>query len=105
MQSAVFRMRIQPGMEEVYRERHQAVWPEVEAALRRAGFARYSIFAAGTELVAYFEAVDPPATLARLAAEPVMQRWWAWMAPVMADEPADAHDYVRVYHLDDLREE
>lgn len=105
MQGAMFRMRIRAGMEDVYRARHQVVWPDVEAALRRAGFSRYSIFAAGTELVAYFEAVDPPATLARLAEEPAMHRWWAWMAPVMADEPADAHDYVRVYHLDEAREE
>ncbi len=105
MQPAVFRMRIRPGMEEVYRARHQAVWPEVEAALRRAGFSRYSIFAAGTELVAYFEAVDPASTLERLAEDPAMQRWWAWMAPVMADEPPDAHDYVRVYQLDGPGEE
>jgi L-rhamnose mutarotase len=100
MGRAVFRMRAAPGAEAVYRERHRAVWPEVEEALRRSGFTRYSIFMAGTELIAYFEADDPADSLQRMRAEPAMHRWWAWMDPVMAEEPADAHAYVEVYHLD-----
>lgn len=87
-------------MEAQYRARHRAVWPEVEQALQRAGFLRYSIFAAGLELLAYFEADDPTAAQARLAADPAMHRWWAWMEPVMGDPPADANRYVEVYHLD-----
>ncbi len=100
MNRAMFRMRIRAGMEDEYRERHRAVWPEVEQALVRAGFSRYSIFAAGRELLAYFEAEDPAAAQAQLAEDPAMHRWWAWMEPVMGDPPADANSYREVYHLD-----
>jgi L-rhamnose mutarotase len=100
MARAMFRMRAASGQEAVYRERHQAVWPEVLETLQRAGMRRYSIFMAGQELIAYFEADDPAATLKRLADDPVMHRWWAYMAPVMGEEPADAQGYREVFHLD-----
>ncbi len=100
MRRAVFRMRVKAGQEALYEERHRAVWPDVQEACRRAGMTRYTIFMAGRELVAYFEAVDPPETLARLRADPVMHRWWAYMDPVMDEEPPDAHAYHEVFHLD-----
>ena len=100
MPRAVFRMRVKEGQEAVYQERHRAVWPDVQEACRRAGMTRYTIFMAGRELFAYFEAVDPPATLARLQEDAVMYRWWAYMAPVMDEEPPDARTYHEVFHLD-----
>jgi L-rhamnose mutarotase len=100
MGRAIFRMRVKTGQETVYRDRHQNVWPEVLEACRRAGMRRYSIFMAGPELIAYFEADDPAEALTRLGADPVMHRWWAYMDPVMDVEPSDAHAYVEVFHLD-----
>ncbi len=100
MSRAVFRMRVKAGQEALYQERHKAVWPDVEEACRRAGMARYTIFMAGRELIAYFEADDPPATLDRLQKDVVMHRWWAFMEPVMDEDPQDARAYDEVFHLD-----
>ena len=40
-------MRILPGQEAEYRRRHATVWPEMLAALKRAGCRDYSIFIRG----------------------------------------------------------
>lgn len=100
MERAVFRMRVKPETAARYRQEHEAVWPEVLAACRGAGMYNYSIFMAGTELIAYFEADDPTQALAALGSDPAMHRWWAYMDEVMAPAPEDANAYQEVFHLD-----
>ena len=53
MQRIAFIMRIKPGTQEEYRRRHQQVWPELLADLKRAGCQNYSIYLRDTELFAY----------------------------------------------------
>lgn len=100
MRRSVFKMRVKPEAVDRYRREHEAVWPEVLHACKRAGISNYSIFMAGTELVAYFESDDPKGALEALAKDPVMHRWWAHMEDVMAQAPEDANDYDEVFHLD-----
>ena len=59
MQRIAFTMRIKPGSEEEYRRRHQQVWPEMQAELKRAGCHCYSIYARGLELFAYVKNPSP----------------------------------------------
>ncbi len=47
MERIGFAMRLRPGAEAVYRERHAAVWPEMLDELRAAGAHDYSIFLRG----------------------------------------------------------
>ncbi len=39
-----FVMSVHPGQEAEYERRHQPIWPELEAVLRRHGVRSYSIF-------------------------------------------------------------
>jgi L-rhamnose mutarotase len=73
-----------------YRELHAAVWPEVLAIIQRGQIQNYSIYlrqlADGRHyLFSYFEYVgaDFAADMARIAAEPETQRWWAECVPCL----------------------
>jgi L-rhamnose mutarotase len=77
-----FLLRVRPDRLAEYRERHAAVWPEMLAALRDAGWHDYSLFLHddGT-LVGYFRTEDLAASLAAMERTDVNRRWQAEMAP------------------------
>lgn len=81
-------MRLKPGCADEYRRRHDAIWPDLRAALRRAGVADYSIFLAQDEITpsAALKSADAAARAA-LPEDPVMRRWWAFMADLMETNP------------------
>ena len=81
--------RLKPGAEERYERAHQAVWPEILAAIRATGISKWLIFRDGLDLFHYIECQDYERAIAELARNPVNQRWQAEMAPMMAV----AHDY------------
>lgn len=71
-----------------YRKLHEAVWPEVLATLSACGIQNYSIYHQEMEdgrhlLFSYFEYVghDFDADMARMAANPKTQEWWALTQP------------------------
>jgi L-rhamnose mutarotase len=103
MRRTCFTLQVDPGRLAEYRERHARVWPEMLAALRDAGWRDYSIFLRGDGLlVGYFEAEDPAAAQAAMAASPVAGRWETEMAPFFADGRADETRHVldEVFNLD-----
>jgi len=63
---------------------HAAVWPEVLATIHACNIRNYSIFRWGTTLFAYFEYVgaDFAADMAKIAADPKTQEWWAHTDPL-----------------------
>ena len=81
--------RLVPGVEERYEEYHRAVWPDVLAAIRRAGITKYVIFRDGLDLFHYIECDDYDKAIGVLARDPVNIRWQQEMAPMMAV----AHDF------------
>jgi L-rhamnose mutarotase len=98
-----FLARVRPERLEEYRQRHTAVWPEMRAALRAAGWGNYSLFLAGDGLlVGYLETDDYQAALDTMAATEVNQRWQAEMSGFfVADGPPDA-SFLRlteIFHL------
>ncbi len=74
---------VRPGYEDEYKRRHDALWPEMDACLRRAGIRSYSIFRHGLTRFGYFETDDLEATVAALRADPVNRRWSEHMADIM----------------------
>ncbi len=80
-----FKMQIHPGQEAEYQRRHDALWPELAGLLHETGIRDYSIFL-DPETLALFGVLDmdEPARLDQLPQHPVMQRWWAYMADIMA---------------------
>ena len=88
MEKYAFKMQLHPGQEAEYRRRHDEIWPELVALLREAGVSDYSIHLdreTGT-LFGVLWRTDGH-RMAELPAHPVMQRWWAHMADIMAAGP------------------
>jgi L-rhamnose mutarotase len=103
MQKHAFRMRLNPGMEEEYRRRHDAIWPELVALLKEAGISDYSIHLdreTGVLFGVLWRRDDH--RMDDLPSHPVMRRWWAHMADIMevrADNEPVAVPLVPVFHM------
>jgi len=67
-----------------YQRYHQAVWPEVLATILACNIRNYSIFLKDDLLFGYFEyhGSDFASDMARMAADPKTQEWWALMQPM-----------------------
>jgi L-rhamnose mutarotase len=82
MERVCFQLQVRPDRLEEYLERHRNVWPEMQQALRDAGWRNYSLFARDDGLIiGYLECDDFEAALAALGATDVNARWQAEMAP------------------------
>jgi L-rhamnose mutarotase len=72
-------IHVRPDAIDAYERLHANPWPTVNAAIHRANIRNYSIYRFHDLLFAYFEHVgdDFRADMARMAADPEVQRWWA----------------------------
>ena len=88
MEKFAFKMQLNPGCQDEYRKRHDAIWPELVALLKGAGVSDYSIYLdeETDTLIGVLWRTDDHGMEA-LPAHPVMQRWWAHMADIMVTEP------------------
>ena len=88
MARVAFKMKLNKGCEEEYKKSHDELWPDLQQLLTTAGISEYSIFldAETNSLFGVLKA-ENPATLNNLPAEPVMQRWWAYMKDIMESNP------------------
>jgi L-rhamnose mutarotase len=84
MKTKAFRMKLKPGAVDEYRRRHDALWPDLAAALHDAGIYDYSIFLdeETLHLFAVLKLRDNDSSAA-LPGLPVMRRWWDYMADLM----------------------
>lgn len=95
-----------------YKELHAAVWPEVLQTIKDCHIRNYSIFLRKLEdgryyLFSYFEYTgdDFEADMAKMAADPVTQKWWSICGPCqqpLSDrEPGEWWAAMEeVFHLD-----
>lgn len=85
-------IRLKPERAEEYLRLHEAVWPDVLAAITACNIRNYSIFRHGDLLFSYFEYVgrDYDADMRRMAADPATQRWWKLTDP--CQEPLGDHE-------------
>ena len=88
MARVAFKMKLHKGFEEEYTKRHDQLWPELEALLKKTGISEYSIFLDPETnfLFGVLKAEDPSA-LNNLPSKPVMQKWWAYMKDLMESNP------------------
>ncbi len=90
-----------------YVERHQAVWPEMQNALRATGWRNYSLFLRPDGLlIGYVEADDLAASQAAMEALDVNTRWQAAMAPFfLGTTPDEGFPLLtEVFHLSESLE-
>ena len=97
-----FQLQVEQDRMAEYVERHQAVWPEMQDALRATGWRNYSLFLRDDGLlIGYVEADDLEASQAAMAALDVNTRWQAEMAEFFdGTTPKEAFPLLReVFHL------
>lgn len=103
MEKYAFRMRLNPGMAEEYKARHDAIWPELSVLLKEAGVSDYSIHLdEETHLLFGVLWRTDDHTMADLPSHPVMQKWWAYMADIMetrSDNEPVAVPLTTVFHM------
>ena len=98
---------LQQGKLAEYSRYHAKVWPEILATISACNIRNYSIYHKDGTLFAYFEYVgtDFDADMAKMAADPKTQEWWAIMKPMQAPVKTRAEgewwaDMQEVFHLD-----
>jgi L-rhamnose mutarotase len=98
-----FKMQLNPGMEDEYRRRHDEIWPKLVELLKEAGVEDYSIHLdreTGILFGVLWRRTDH--SIADLPSHPVMKRWWAHMADIMATNPDQSPvdtPLVTVFHM------
>ena len=81
-----FIYRLVPGAGVEYDTRHAEVWPEMTQLLAAEGIHDYRIFRRGDLVISVLRSTDDfAASLARLAASPVQQRWSASLAHLFVE--------------------
>jgi L-rhamnose mutarotase len=83
-----FKMKLNSGMREEYRRRHDGIWPELVALLKEAGVSDYSIHL-DEETNILFGVLwrEDGHGMDKLPEHPVMKQWWAHMADIMETKP------------------
>ena len=82
MQKYAFRMKLNAGMRDEYKRRHDEIWPELVELLKAAGIADYSIHLdAETDTLFGVLWRRDDHGIADLPKHPVMQRWWVQLTP------------------------
>ena len=88
MKRFAFKMKLKPGVVEEYTRRHDAIWPELAALLRANGIGDYSIFFdADTDTLFAVQKQSAAASSQDLGTNPVVRRWWDYMADLMDTNP------------------
>lgn len=103
MQRVCFTLQVRPDRLEEYRARHRAVWPEMLAALRGAGWTDYSLFLrADGLLVGYLETEDFEAAQGAMERTDINARWQADMARYFEQGRPDQtlERLEEIFHLD-----
>lgn len=103
MKRLAFRMKVFPGMEEEYKRRHDAIWPELSDLLKSNGISSYSIFLDDRDgsLFGVLN-VENEVSMEALPQHPVMKKWWAYMQDIMethADSSPISIPLTEVFYL------
>lgn len=92
---------------EEYKKYHAAVWPEILEMIRQCNIQNYSIYFKDGQLFSYFEytGTDFAADMAKMAADPKTQEWWAIMMPMQIPLETRAEgewwaEMEEVFHMD-----
>jgi L-rhamnose mutarotase len=106
LERVCFTSRVRPDRLPEYIERHQAVWPDMRAALAQAGWSNYSLFLTGDGLlIGYLETDDFEAARAAMARTEVNAAWQAEMAALFEgghdQRPDEGFRRIsEIFHLD-----
>jgi L-rhamnose mutarotase len=104
MKRNAFAMRLHPGCEKEYKKRHDEIWPELKAELRKAGVSDYSIYLdAKTNTLFAVQCLADDASGGELAQKEIVQKWWRMMGDLMDTNPDNSpvcDPLAEMFHMD-----
>ncbi|ASB51017.1 L-rhamnose mutarotase [Alkalitalea saponilacus] len=99
-----FKMFLKPGFRDEYKKRHDEIWPELEELIRSTGVYDYSIFLdEETNILFAVQKQKGEASSQDLGTNPIVQKWWAYMADIMETNPDNSPITIpldEVFYLD-----
>ncbi len=76
MERVCFALQVRPELIEKYKQRHQAVWPEMQQALAETGWRNYSLFLRPDGLlIGYLETDDFTKARSEMAKRAINDKW------------------------------
>ncbi|MCD7936662.1 MAG: L-rhamnose mutarotase [Tannerellaceae bacterium] len=88
MKREAFKMFLKPGCEAEYEKRHNQIWPELKQLLKESGVYDYSIYwDKDTNILFACQKVSGDSSSQDLGDNPIVQKWWAYMADLMETNP------------------
>ena len=104
MKREAFKMQLKPGFEEEYKKRHDKVWPDILAELKKAGVSDYSIYLDPETLILFGSwKVTDDNTTADLPSTAAVKKWWAYMKDIMDSNPDNSPvctDLIDVFYME-----
>ena len=101
---AAFKMKLKPGNEAEYKKRHDEIWDELVKVLEQAGVSDYSIYLdKETNTLFAFQKLEDDNTADKLPENPVVKKWWDYMADLMETNPDKSPVCINldeVFHMD-----
>ena len=99
-----FKMKLYPGMEKEYEDRHSKLWDEMKEMIHEHGGRNYTIFldSETNTLFGYIEIGDEE-KWKKGADTAINRKWWHYMSDIMEtneDESPVCVDLKPVFHLD-----
>ena len=97
-------MHLHPGCEAEYRKRHDEIWPELKAELRKAGVSDYSIYLdPKTNTLFAYQCLADDAADDALAEQEIVKKWWHMMGDLMDTNPDESpvcDPLKEMFHMD-----
>ena len=83
-----FKMKLKPGFKDEYKKRHSEIWPELKKLIKETGVSDYSIYLdEETNILFAAQKQSGVQSSQDLGQNPVVQKWWAYMADIMETNP------------------
>ena len=96
-------MKLKPGCKAEYIRRHDAIWPELKSLLSESGVKDYTIYLDEETLSLFAVQYLDGASSQDLGQNPVVQKWWKYMAELMETNPDSSPVTIpleKVFHMD-----
>ena len=97
-------MKVNPGVIDEYRKRHDDLWPELHKLLKDAGISEYSIFFdEETNYLFAFQKQAGEQGSQDLGQTEIVKKWWKYMSDIMETNPDNSPVCVllkEVFHMD-----
>ena len=104
MKKIAFKMKLKPGFKDEYKQRHDAIWPELARLLKQSGVNDYTIFLdEETNTLFAVQMQDGDKSSQDLGVNPLVHKWWIYMSDLMETNPDNSPVSVpltKMFHMD-----